>query len=54
MPMYIGQYDNVANASYWQNSTDIYWQHLLKKVLRCCSAWSVRKPKLLFHLWPCL
>jgi len=52
--IYIGRYDNVANVSYRQNSADIYRQYLLIKVLRCCSAWSVRKPKLLLRLWPCL
>jgi len=50
MLIYIGQYDDVADVSYWQNSTDIYWEYLLIKVLNCCSAWSVWKPKLLLHL----
>jgi len=31
MPIYIGQYDDVAVASYRQNSTDIYQQYLLIK-----------------------
>jgi len=46
MPIYIGWYDDVAHVSYQQN--------LLIKVLRCCSAWSVWKPKLLLRLWPWL
>jgi len=29
MLIYISTYGNVADVSYWQNSTDIYWQHLL-------------------------
>jgi len=49
-PTYIGRYDNVADVSYRQNSADIYQQYLLIKVLRCYSAWSVRKPKLLLRL----
>jgi len=53
-PIYIGRYDDVADVSYRQNSADIYQQYLLMKVLRCCSAWSVGKPKLLLHLWPWL
>jgi len=51
MPIYIGQYDDVADVSYQQNSADIYQQYLLIKVLRCCSAWSVWKPNLLLRLW---
>jgi len=47
-PIYIGRYDDVV--SYRQNSADIYRQYLLIKVLRCSSAWSVRKPKLLLRL----
>jgi len=50
MPIYIGQYDDVADVSYQQNSADIYQQYLLIKVLRCCSAWSVWKPNLLLRL----
>jgi len=50
-PIYIGRYDDVANVSYRQNSTDIYRPYLLIKVLRCCSVWSIRKPKLLPRLW---
>jgi len=45
IPIYIGRYCNVADVSYQQNSADTYRQYLLMKVLRCCSAWSVRKPK---------
>jgi len=53
-PIYISRYDDVADVSYQQNSADKYRQYLLIKVLRCCSASSVRKPKLLFRLWPWL
>jgi len=53
-PIYISWYDDVADVSYRQNSADIYWKYLFTKVLRCCSAWSVRKPKLLLRLWPWL
>jgi len=49
-PIYIGRYDDVADVSYRQNFADTYQQHLLIKVLRCYSAWSVRKPKLLLRL----
>jgi len=44
--IYIGRYDDVADV--------LHRQCLLMKVLRCCSAWSVCKPKLLLCLWPCL
>jgi len=44
--IYIGRYDDVANVSYRQNSADTYRQYLLIQVLRCCSPWNVRKPKL--------
>jgi len=50
MPIYIRRYDDVANVSYRQNSADIYQQYLLIKVLHCCSAWKVWKPKLLLRL----
>ena len=50
--IYIDRYDYVADVSFRQISANIYWQYLLIKVLRCCSAWSVRKPKLLLRLWP--
>ena len=52
--IYIGWYDNITDVSYRRNSTDIHRRYLLIKVLCCCSAWSVQKPKLLLRLWPCL
>jgi len=48
--MYIGPYDDVADVSYRQNYADVYWQYLLINVLRCCSTWGVRNPKLLLRL----
>jgi len=47
-PIYIGRYDDVADVSYRQNSTDIYQPYLLIKVLRCCFVWSIRKPNALY------
>jgi len=29
MPAYINKYDDVANVSYWQNTTGTYQQYLL-------------------------
>jgi len=48
MPIYIGQYDDVEDVSYQQNSADIYQQYLLIKVLCCCSAWVFGNPSCYF------